>query len=130
MCIDRCPGSWFYRSHMHGEAVDIHVACVKRVARGSPEVGDLAHVAKMIKGQLPRSLPMKTLLSGGFARFWKDVGTVASLIIAGIFGVHDRALELERHDIHAWARAAIMDVGLLASSPEECTSSLLQETKY
>lgn len=87
MCIDRCTRFWFYHSYIDGKAVDIHVACVKRMARLSSEVRYFAHVAKMISGELLRSLPMETMASGGFQRFCKDVGTVASLIIAEIFGV-------------------------------------------
>ncbi|KAL6900793.1 hypothetical protein ACP4OV_005469 [Aristida adscensionis] len=85
---------WAYRTHFDGEAVDLHVACMKDIGRLSWEGGRRGRVgggqiipasAPVLEGVL-QSLPRNKRRSTGFQRFCKIVGVVVSAIIAVIFG--------------------------------------------
>ncbi|TKW10176.1 hypothetical protein SEVIR_6G145100v4 [Setaria viridis] len=85
---------WAYRSYFDGEAVDLHVACMKDVARLSWEAAceDRAGGGQIVQASLPnmdrtlQSLPRSKRRRSGFEQFIRIVSTVASIIIAVIFG--------------------------------------------
>lgn len=85
---------WAYRSRVDGEDVDLHVACMKEMARLSwdAELQSRVGGGQIVQARAPsmdrmlQSLPRKTRKSTGFQRFWKMVGAVVSVIIAVIFG--------------------------------------------
>ncbi|KAJ1268361.1 hypothetical protein BS78_07G128900 [Paspalum vaginatum] len=86
---------WAYRSRVDGEDVDLHVVCMKEMARLSwdAERQSWAGGGQMIVQARPpamdrmlQSLPGRTRRSTGFQRFWKLVGAVVSVVIAVIFG--------------------------------------------
>ncbi|WVZ93083.1 hypothetical protein U9M48_039094 [Paspalum notatum var. saurae] len=84
---------WAYRAYFDGEAVDLHVACMKDVARLSWEAAYQSRNGggQIIQASLPniermlQNLPRKKRRSG-FEQFIKIVSTVASIVIAVIFG--------------------------------------------
>lgn len=75
---------WAYRSYDDaGEAVYLHVACLKRhICSG----GHVVLAGAPIMEGLLQSLPRRTGGSRGFERFRKVVSVVVSVIIAVIFG--------------------------------------------
>lgn len=83
---------WAYRSRVDGEDMDLHVACMKKMARLSWEAQRQSRVDGGQIVQLPnvdrmlQSLPRRTRNSTGFQRLWKMVGAVVSVIIAVMFG--------------------------------------------
>lgn len=75
---------WAYRSNYDdGEAVYLHVACLKEGYRGGAQIVQAS--APNMEGVL-QSLPRRTRRSGGFERFRKIVSVVVGVIIAVIFG--------------------------------------------
>ncbi|KAL6596152.1 hypothetical protein ACP70R_047516 [Stipagrostis hirtigluma subsp. patula] len=85
---------WAYRSYFDGEAVDLHVACMKDMARLGWEAGYHDRVgggqivpasAPILDGVLQR-LPRNKRRSTGFQSLCKIVGAVVSVIISVIFG--------------------------------------------
>lgn len=85
---------WAYRSYFDGEAVDLHVACMKEMARLTWEAAceDPAGGGQIVRASLPnmdrtlQSLPRNRNKRSGFDKFIRIVTTVASIIIAVIFG--------------------------------------------
>ncbi|OEL13868.1 hypothetical protein BAE44_0025113 [Dichanthelium oligosanthes] len=86
---------WAYRSCVDGEDMDLHVACMKEMARLSWDAERQGRVGggQIVLARAPASmdrvlqaLPRKTRRSSGFQRFWKIVGAVVSVVIAVIFG--------------------------------------------
>jgi len=95
LCGDRRRGFWAYRSYFDGEAVDLHVACMKDMARLSWEAACMNRVGgghQIVQASLPnmdrtlQSLRRDRRKRNGFDRFIGIVSTVASIIIAVIFG--------------------------------------------
>ena len=95
LCGDRRRGFWAYRSFFDGVAVDLHVACMKDMARLSWEAARMNRVGgghQIVQASLPnmdrtlQSLRRDRRKRNGFDRFIGIVSTVASIIIAVIFG--------------------------------------------
>ncbi|CAD6265509.1 unnamed protein product [Miscanthus lutarioriparius] len=85
---------WAYRSYFDGEAMDLHVACMKDMARLSWEASYQSRSGggQIVLASLPniertlQSLPVNKRRKSGFDHFVKIVRTVAGIIIAVIFG--------------------------------------------
>ncbi|XP_062196101.1 uncharacterized protein LOC133899158 [Phragmites australis] len=85
---------WAYRSYFEGEAVDLHVACMKEMFRLGWDAeyqnrvggGQIVQASAPSVDRMLHSLPRKTRKRSGFQGFCKIVGNVVSIIIAVIFG--------------------------------------------
>uniref|UniRef100_A0A0E0LUQ9 DC1 domain-containing protein n=1 Tax=Oryza punctata TaxID=4537 RepID=A0A0E0LUQ9_ORYPU len=89
-CGERCRRFWFYRSHVDGEAVYLHVACLKRMQNGAAVQSMQVIMSSPAMEGVLRSLPARrratAAAGGGLKRFLTIVAGAIRVIIGIIFG--------------------------------------------